>query len=125
MKMTALMQKALDGAWLRQEVLAENVANSETPGYKRQDVDFRTALAKAVEPRMTLLTTSERHVDSRGSQGIRVTQDEGRITPDGNGVDMDREMAEVSANAMYYAAVSRQLSGYLSLIRRAVTEGRR
>lgn len=125
MRMTALMQKALDGAWLRHEVLAENVANSETPGYRRQDADFRTALAKAVEPRVTLLTTSGRHVDSRGSGGIRVTQDEGWITPDGNGVDMDREMAEVSANAMYYAAVSRQLSGYLSLIRKAVTEGRR
>ncbi len=113
------MERALDGAWLRHEILAENVANSETPGYKRQDIHFIDALKRASKPGLTLLTTDKGHLGAR--PGIKASTAE-QGTQD---VDMDLEMAEVSANAMYYAAVSRHLSGFLALIRKAATEGRR
>ena len=121
-----IMQRALDGAWRRHEVLANNVANAETPGYKRLDLGFRSALAEATSKGPTLLTTSPRHISpSRPSQEFRLGQDLSAITPDGNSVDIDREMGEVSTNALYYSAVSAQLNAYLSLLRKAITEGRR
>lgn len=121
-----IMQRALDGAWRRHEALANNVANAETPGYKRVDLDFRSHLAEASSKGPTLLTTSPRHiVPSRAAQEWPLGQDHSTITPDGNSVDIDREMAEVSTNALYYSAVSGQLNAYLSLLRKAITEGRR
>lgn len=122
-----LMRKALDGAWRRHEVLANNVANAETPGYKRRDLDFRTALAEARRASSpTFLATDPRHITpALEAQPWRIGQDQSSITPDGNSVDIDREMGEVSTNALYYSAVSGQLNAHLSLIRRAITEGRR
>ena len=120
-----LMQRALDGAWARQEVLANNVANAETPGYKRFELDFRSYLAKAVEETPRLARTDPRHLPGKSQADLMAKQDPSSISPDGNSVDIDKEMAEVSTNALYYQAVSSQLSSYLSLMRKAVTEGRR
>ncbi|HHY76450.1 MAG TPA: flagellar basal body rod protein FlgB [Firmicutes bacterium] len=122
-----IMQRALDGAWRRHELLANNVANAETPGYKRLELDFRSALAEAsAKNRTTLVATSPRHiVPSQPVEIGRVAQDLSSITPDGNSVDIDREMGEVAANALYYSAVTGQLKAHLALLRKAITEGRR
>jgi flagellar basal-body rod protein FlgB len=122
-----LMQRALDGAWQRHEVLANNIANAETPGYKRVDLDFRSVLAETRSAgRPQFLTTDSRHLmPTREPQPFQIGQDQSSITPDGNSVDIDREMGEVSTNALYYSAVSSQLNAYLSLLRKAITEGRR
>lgn len=125
MNITDLMQKALSGAWLRHELLASNIANSETPGYKGQRIDFESYLQDATQPRLMLTRTNTSHIQDKGAGGPMVTLDRSSVTPDGNSVDMDKEMAEVSANALYYTAVSRQLTSQFSLLRKAITEGRR
>lgn len=43
-----VLDKAADAAWLRNEVIANNIANADTPGYKRQDVNFEAQLEKAL-----------------------------------------------------------------------------
>ena len=43
-----VLDKAADAAWLRNEVISNNIANADTPGYKRQDVDFESQLEKAL-----------------------------------------------------------------------------
>ena len=43
-----VLDKAADAAWLRNEVISNNIANADTPGYKRQDVDFESQLSKAL-----------------------------------------------------------------------------
>jgi flagellar basal-body rod protein FlgB len=121
----AIMQRALDGAWARQEVLANNVANAETPGYKRLELDFRGYLARAVSTGAGPVKTDPRHLSTQSESSLSIRQDPSSVSPDGNSVDVDREMGEVSTNALYYAAVSRQLSSYLALLRKAITEGRR
>jgi flagellar basal-body rod protein FlgB len=120
-----IMQRALDGAWARQEILANNVANAETPGYKRLEMDFRGYLAKAVATGSSPVKTDPRHLSGRSESSLFIQQDLSSVSPDGNSVDIDREMGEVSTNALYYAAVSSQLSSYLALLRKAITEGRR
>jgi len=121
----SFMERALDGAWLRHEVLANNVANSETPGYKRQELDFRGYLAKALSQGIRMAKTHPAHLSGIGPGEPVIEQDLSSITPDGQSVDIDKEMAEVSTNAIYYGAVSSQYSAYLSLLRKAITEGRR
>ncbi len=121
----ALMQRALDGAWTRHEVLAQNVANAETPGYKRQDVDFQSFLRNAQSGGLALASPHQGHIAGDSMSQRRVTEDRSSVTPDGNGVDIDKEMGEVSSNALYYAAISRQMSAHLSMLRKAITEGRR
>lgn len=121
-----IMRQALDGAWMRNELLASNVANAETPGYKRMDVDFIGYLRSALGERGQLrpVTTNPRHMVGVSAGTLVATQDTTSVTPDGNNVDMDKEMAEVSTNAMYYEAVSQQLSSYFGLLRKGITEGR-
>ena len=43
-----VLDKAADASWLRNEVISNNIANADTPGYKRQDVDFESQLSKAL-----------------------------------------------------------------------------
>ena len=121
-----LMQLGLDDLWMRHDLLASNVANSETPGYKKADLDFSAYLQNAVSSRtIKLHTTSPIHIQNSDFATAIVTRDASSITPDGNNVDIDKEMAEVSANALHYSALSRQLTAHLSLLRKSITEGRR
>lgn len=121
----AIMQRALDGAWARHELLANNVANAETPGYKRLDYDFRSQLQKELSRVASPTMTNSRHLSASTSQRTFFEQDLSSITADGNSVDIDKEMGEVATNALYYEAVSRQLASYMGLLRKAITEGRR
>lgn len=121
----AIMQRALDGSWARHGVLSNNVANAETPGYKRLELDFRGHLTGAVLSEKEPRKTDPRHLSGKSAEAFDIAQDLSSFSPDGNSVDIDREMGEVSTNALYYALVARQLSAHLALIRRAVTEGRR
>lgn len=99
-----VLQKAADAAWLRNDVLAHNVSNIDTPGYKRQDVDFEGQLRKAMK------SIRYKSVDERVS-AISRTQLKPRIYTDsanfsyrldGNNVDMDTEGAYVAANQIKY-----------------------
>lgn len=122
---TGIMQRALTGAWLRHEILANNIANSDTPGYKAARANFEDYLYDALRPRIRLAVTNPLHVTEKYPDTVAVSLDTTSVTPDGNSVDIDKEMAEVSANAYYYTAISRQLTAEFSLLRRAITEGRR
>jgi len=70
---TQIMQKALTGAWLRHEVLANNIANSDTPGYKAARVNFEDYLYDALRPRIRLAVTNPMHVRERNPDTIAVT----------------------------------------------------
>lgn len=120
-----IMQRVLDSSWFRHEILAGNVANSETPGYKAKRLNFEDYLKQEIKPRMVMATTNPLHVQASNQHTMAISQDRSSVTPDGNSVDIDKEMAEVSANALYYTAISRQLASQFSLLRKAITEGRR
>jgi flagellar basal-body rod protein FlgB len=125
MKISALLESAMDVLWLKHDLLANNVANAETPGYKRRDVNFQSYLGSALNEKMPLKATQAGHFAGGNNERLRVYQDLTNITPDGNSVDIDLEMAEVSTNALYYTSISKQLSAYFSMLRRATNEGRR
>ena len=98
----------------RSEVLASNLANADTPGYKARDFDFRTMLRKEIQQPVRLAATHAAHM--RNDSGlVASTQMAYRIPQqaslDGNTVETEREQTEFSANAMRYQASLRFLDG--------------
>ena len=103
------VQSALNLRARRQEVLASNIANSDTPNYKARDLDFAAALKQAMGPAsgdITLARTSSRHLDGvagGGTAGAHV-RFRAAVQPslDGNTVDPDVERAHFADNALHY-----------------------
>ncbi len=112
----------------RQQLLASNIANADTPGYKARDIDFRQAL-HAMLAGSTAVTTAARTRDAHlpGAQVAGTNLPEkalyrSEVQPslDGNTVDMDVERAQFAQNAIHYEAnlmmINNQLKALLSAI---------
>lgn len=104
-----LIERALDLGAARQRVIASNIANEETPGYRAKELYFRDALAAAVEgrPPIALAVTQARHIGPRGDgvslvAGKAAEMPAGELPLDANSVNLDLEMAKLSDNAMRY-----------------------
>ena len=124
----AVLEQALSASSLRQKVISNNIANVNTPGYKKSEVLFEDMLQSALNgKKMSMLQTNERHLPVRQSgipaPKINVVSNTS-IRIDGNNVDIDGEMAELAKNNIYYNAVVQQLGGYFSGIKSAIKEGR-
>ena len=107
----------------RSEVLAANMANADTPGYKARDIDFRAMLRKEVQAPVRLAATHSSHISS--DQGIVASTQMGYRIPhqpslDGNTVEVEREQGEFSENAMRYQASLRFLDGKIKGLLRAI-----
>jgi flagellar basal-body rod protein FlgB len=92
---------------MRQKIVASNIANADTPGYKTQDVDFQSELQSA----MSGLPPATTEV-----QGLRVKND-------GNNVSLDRESRLLAENAMRFNVATNLLRSQLKLVRSAIDGG--
>jgi flagellar basal-body rod protein FlgB len=106
----AFQQQALSLRANRQQVLAANIANADTPNYKARDFDFSAALKDAVAGRssgdLPLKTTAGRHLQggSENTMARLMYRKENQSSVDGNTVDMDIERAQFAENAVHYEA---------------------
>ena len=132
------LEIALDVASARHQVIADNVANVNTPGFKAADVDFVSSLeqamagrAESADRRLTGRTTRAGHfaisgAASTGRSPIVQTEDEGAsMKVDGNSVDIDLEMAKMAENATMYNTFAQLVSSKFSLLKYVISEGRR
>lgn len=108
----------------RQQLLASNIANGDTPHYKAVDIDFASALKNASQTgAQSLAATSPRHISGPGggTAGARV-QFRGTTQPsiDGNTVDLDVERAQFADNAVRYEAAVRFLNGQIRELTTAI-----
>lgn len=105
---TVALKKGLDAWALRQRVHAHNIANAETPGYRRVVVDFEDKLMNALQNLETPMTqTDPKHLpgDSSDLESLQAQVRQEPIDPEGNGingVDMDQEMAEMAETQLRY-----------------------
>jgi flagellar basal-body rod protein FlgB len=106
----SFQQQALGLRAQRQQILAGNIANADTPNYKARDFDFATALKDAVAGRssgdLTLATTNVGHLPGSAPAGAARLLYRSPVQPsaDGNTVDMDVERGQFSENAVQYEA---------------------
>ncbi len=106
----------------RQRVLAENVANADTPGFRPRELvepQFDRALERAGA--FVLAKTDPAHLSRVGGEArFRTEQQAFAIRPAGNAVHLEEEMMKVAANQMDYQAVSSLYSRSLALIKIAL-----
>ena len=104
-----VLKTAADASWLREEVLTNNIANVDTPNYKRQDVEFTTYLKSALEQAGTPASTLTQKVNEANLSGITtMTYTENTTLSyrmDGNNVDLSTENAELAAEQINYNAL--------------------
>lgn len=108
-----LLSKLLDVASLRHRVIAQNVANVNTPGYRRLEVSFEQELAQQVARQ-----------DEAGT--VRLTPQvieagDGRQRADGNNVDIDAEMGRLNKNTLLYNVYSQILASKIAAMRTAIS----
>lgn len=145
-----LLERALDARLLRQNVLAGNLANADTPGYVPRDVDFAAAMretapaaqAPALDgappaPTRSLTLASAGHpvegaapeipLAAAGAPGAPgspvVALAAGGAGLDGNAVDVDRALAAVAENALQYGAAARAAQKKLAILRYVASDG--
>ncbi len=120
-----LAQDALTGLSRRQEATASNIANIDTPGYRRRDVTFEEALRQRTEPGGQLARTDPRHIAQRGSAGA-ATDANGRprdvvsARNDWNDVSIDEEMTLMVETQLRYQALSQGVGQRLSTLRTVI-----
>jgi flagellar basal-body rod protein FlgB len=109
----------------RQQVLASNLANADTPNYKARDLDFRKALASALSTSAggeSMAKTNPTHL--LGAAALSLPQTQLRVATqnsiDGNTVDMDVERAAFAENALRYevsvSLAHDQIKGLMSVL---------
>ncbi|MBC8132282.1 MAG: flagellar basal body rod protein FlgB [Deltaproteobacteria bacterium] len=133
------LQESLDVRLVEHNVLAGNIANSDTPGYKPKELDFSQAMAAAQQAANagTLAATDQRHMGVNGasadgtgisratSAATTLVRDGGGTSPsiDGNQVDLDRTMAGLAENSLQYGASARAAGKKLAILRYVVSDG--
>ncbi len=133
-----VLENALNVSSLRHKVISNNIANIDTPNFKRSEVVFEEHLKNYLEhiekrgvisldQNMPLALTNKRHIGMLGVEdgkpflGATVrTVDEWTMRTDGNNVDIDEEMANMAKNTIYYQAVSQRINGYFSTLRSVI-----
>ncbi len=127
-----MLKNAMDGAGSAHSAIANNIANVNTPNFRRADVSFKEALA-ATEPtggdpdELALATTSDRHIPIGGAAprpfAITTTvADEQQMRVDGSNVDVDQEMAKLSLNSAYAQTMGQMLQNQYARLRQAIQE---
>lgn len=115
---TELLIRAMDASALRQKVIANNVANANTPGFKRSVVTFEEHVKEVMERRTI-------HTSPQALNPKIVADRSTSMRDDGNNVDIDQEMVLMSANGIKYQALTQQLGDRFSMMRYVINEGRR
>ena len=110
--------KSLDALWLRANVISNNIANNDTPGYTQQTVSFEDQLSSALSDNR--LTDEE-----LASVQPSVEAAPGGGTPDGSAVDIDSQIVELMRSQLQYNYLERAVSGNLGLLETAASEGRK
>jgi flagellar basal-body rod protein FlgB len=117
-----VLDKAADASWTRNELISNNIANVDTPNYKRKDLNFESVLSAELEG-----------ADSGSLRETVANLDTGSLTAspytdmaelsyrlDGNNVDIDTENVELASNQIKYQALIDSISTEFSMIKAAM-----
>jgi flagellar basal-body rod protein FlgB len=122
------LQYALNSLTQRQQVLGNNVANAQTPGFVAQDVSFEDQLASILNGTGTGMgTNANTGMDS--NTGLSVSNGQPRVinapdlssTPDGNTVSLESQMAKVSETNVMYDALTQLTADRMGILNTAIT----
>ena len=111
-----VLDKAADAAALRNELIANNIANQDTPGYKRQDVNFEAQLTKAMHNSKYISIESK--VANLRNSALKPRQytdyENYSYRLDGNNVDPEQEQVALASNQLKYEGLMKSISSEFS-----------
>ena len=115
-----VLGKAADASWTRNDILANNIANADTPGFKRKDVQFETYLKNAVAGTASLNETVA-NIDLNELNCTTYT-DQANLSYryDGNNVDINTENVELAKNQLKYYTLMNSMSQEFSRLKSAL-----
>jgi flagellar basal-body rod protein FlgB len=117
-----VLDKAADAAWTRNEVISNNIANVNTPNYKRKDVEFEQYLLAELEgANSATLGEAVANIDLDSLNATMYTDSSVlSYRLDGNNVDIDTENVELASNQLKYQALVQSISNEFSMIKSAM-----
>ena len=119
------LKRALDVTHVRNKVIAENLANSETPGFKAKKVDFEKAMSDANHGAgLQLRKSNPGHIaPKQTAYNVRVEESRRPSRADGNNVDQEMEIVNMSENSIIYNSAAETMARRFKLIDFAIDEG--
>jgi flagellar basal-body rod protein FlgB len=134
MKLDFFQSETLDamGSYLgrlsqRQQIVASNLANLETPGFKTKDISFHATMQELLSESMELKTTRPKH--NVGQAAIpaqaQIFEVQGLTSlPNSNNVDLDKELLKLGETAFGYSMITQMIRGKFRTIASSINEGR-
>ena len=119
-----LLNKTLDGLWLRQQTTMENIANYSTPGYKSKIVDFESLLSANLK-NIYGKTSFDINEQIRSSKVIIEESDDLSMRLDGNNVDLEKENLQLAKTQLQYMYTITEINSYFSKLQSVISEGKK
>lgn len=127
------LSRGMAAASLRQEVISHNIANVNTPNYRKTVVEFEDLLAREIygdepeEGKLQMVRTRDKHLPHKPldyhAEPTMVDDLTTIMRVDDNNVDIDIEMATLAKNQLYFNALATQLNSYVTKVRNVMTSG--
>ena len=121
-----MLEQGLNFSSTKGKAIAQNIANIDTPNYKAKNVSFKQTLQDVQQQSISAYRTNNLHFafGSKVSQPGVSSYANFQYRQDGNGVDMDKEQADLAANQIYYNALVDRLNGKFGTLQNVIKGGR-
>ena len=115
-----ILEKITQASSQRQKVIASNIANADTPGYKATDLVFDNILSNA---KVKLLTTDPKHIAGSKTNEVngKLIVEDNPSWGDGNNVELDVEVAKMTENSLTYSAAITIMQAKLRMFKNAIS----
>ena len=115
------IERYMDVLSSRQRQVAANIANLDTPGYRAKDYSFEAELASQV---VSMTKTSPMHIAPvQDTPSARIYEVGTKDKPNGNNVDIERELTEITKNGLEYITFIQYLNQKIRTLRSAISDG--
>lgn len=120
------LERSLDYSTTKNRTISNNISNLDTPHYKAKDVQFKTILSNELTNQITAKKTHPKHLPFQVHQGKSYhikPRNNTTFNHNGNNVDVDKEMAELAKNQIYYQGVVDRINGKFNKIQTVLRGG--
>lgn len=121
------LEHGLNYSSVKQKVISQNIANVDTPNYKAMNVSFKDVLENELHIPIAAIRTNKRHFDFKSSisSGSKlISRNSVQYNQNGNSVDLDKEMADLATNQIYYNAMIERINGKFSTLQSVIRGGK-
>lgn len=119
------LEQSLNYSATKNRAISSNIANIDTPNYKSKDVVFKNVLNDAMSSSVTAKRTDERHIpfNEHNLNHQVTTKNNTTYNHNGNNVDVDKEMAELATNQIYYNSLIDRINGKFGSLQTVIRGG--